>query len=156
MSHLALADARGAHTASPPHAGAKAILSTSTTQRQPHAEAGSRRAQVCVTITHLDGLVLMRSAFHCSMQHRSAVICGHSRSWKAPPRPPRSTPSSTSLPPAPRTRGPPRQRQGAAPLTLARTAPPRPLQHPSPPPCFPRINPGKTRPQSCCVARCWE
>ncbi|WP_223855170.1 pyridoxamine 5'-phosphate oxidase family protein, partial [Ralstonia solanacearum] len=103
MSHLALADARGAHTASPPHAGAKAILSTSTTQRQPHAEAGSRRAQVCVTITHLDGLVLMRSAFHCSMQHRSAVICGHSRSWKAPPRPPRSTPSSTSLPPAPRT-----------------------------------------------------
>ncbi|WP_164490519.1 pyridoxamine 5'-phosphate oxidase family protein [Ralstonia solanacearum] len=124
MSHLALADARGAHTASPPHAGAKAILSTSTTQRQPHAEAGSRRAQVCVTITHLDGLVLMRSAFHCSMQHRSAVICGHSRSWKAPPRPPRSTPSSTSLPLAPHTRGPPRQRQGAAPLTLARTAPP--------------------------------
>jgi nitroimidazol reductase NimA-like FMN-containing flavoprotein (pyridoxamine 5'-phosphate oxidase superfamily) len=32
--------------------------------------------QVCVTITHLDGLVLARSAFHHSMNYRSAIIYG--------------------------------------------------------------------------------
>jgi len=38
-----------------------------------------RRAQVCVTVTHLDGLVLARSAFHHSMNYRSAVIRGQAR-----------------------------------------------------------------------------
>jgi hypothetical protein len=33
-------------------------------------------AQVCVTVTHLDGLVLARSAFHHSMNYRSAIIYG--------------------------------------------------------------------------------
>lgn len=33
-------------------------------------------AQVCVTVTHLDGLVLARSAFHHSMNYRSAMIYG--------------------------------------------------------------------------------
>ena len=48
-----------------------------------HGSNGSRMlqlagsgAQVCVTITHLDGLVLARSAFHHSMNYRSAVIYG--------------------------------------------------------------------------------
>jgi nitroimidazol reductase NimA-like FMN-containing flavoprotein (pyridoxamine 5'-phosphate oxidase superfamily) len=36
----------------------------------------ARGAQLCVTITHLDGLVLARSAFHHSMNYRSAVIYG--------------------------------------------------------------------------------
>ena len=31
---------------------------------------------VCVTVTHLDGLVLARSSFHHSMNYRSAVIFG--------------------------------------------------------------------------------
>ena len=31
---------------------------------------------VCVTVTHLDGLVLARSAFHHSMNYRSAVVFG--------------------------------------------------------------------------------
>ena len=31
-------------------------------------------AQVCVTITHLDGLVLARTAFNHSMNYRSAMI----------------------------------------------------------------------------------
>jgi uncharacterized protein len=31
---------------------------------------------VCVTVTHLDGLVLARSAFHYSVNYRSAVIFG--------------------------------------------------------------------------------
>ncbi|WP_179404467.1 pyridoxamine 5'-phosphate oxidase family protein [Burkholderia guangdongensis] len=48
-----------------------------------HGSNGSRMlklaatgAQICVTITHLDGLVLARSAFHHSMNYRSAVIYG--------------------------------------------------------------------------------
>ncbi|PMS38360.1 hypothetical protein B0G57_12255 [Trinickia symbiotica] len=48
-----------------------------------HGSNGSRMlklvaagAQVCATITHLDGLVLARSAFHHSMNYRSAVIYG--------------------------------------------------------------------------------
>lgn len=48
-----------------------------------HGSNGSRmlklaasRAQVCVTITHLDGLVLARAAFNHSMNYRSAVIYG--------------------------------------------------------------------------------
>jgi nitroimidazol reductase NimA-like FMN-containing flavoprotein (pyridoxamine 5'-phosphate oxidase superfamily) len=31
---------------------------------------------VCVTVTHIDGLVLARSAFHHSMNYRSAVVLG--------------------------------------------------------------------------------
>ncbi len=36
----------------------------------------SRGTQACVAITHLDGLVLARSAFNHSMNYRSAVIYG--------------------------------------------------------------------------------
>jgi nitroimidazol reductase NimA-like FMN-containing flavoprotein (pyridoxamine 5'-phosphate oxidase superfamily) len=35
--------------------------------------------QVCVTVTHLDGLVCARAAFHHSMNYRSAVIFGTAR-----------------------------------------------------------------------------
>lgn len=48
-----------------------------------HGSNGSRMlkvaaagTQVCVTITHIDGLVLARSAFNHSMNYRSAVIYG--------------------------------------------------------------------------------
>ncbi|GLU31089.1 pyridoxamine 5'-phosphate oxidase family protein [Trinickia caryophylli] len=48
-----------------------------------HGSNGSRMlklaatgAQVCVTVTHLDGLVLARSAFNHSMNYRSATIYG--------------------------------------------------------------------------------
>lgn len=48
-----------------------------------HGSTGSRTmrlmaagAPVCVTITHLDGLVLARSAFNSSMNYRSAMILG--------------------------------------------------------------------------------
>lgn len=34
---------------------------------------------ICVTVTHADGLVLARSAFHHSMNYRSAVIFGRPR-----------------------------------------------------------------------------
>ncbi len=36
-------------------------------------------APVCATVTHLDGLVLARSAFHSSMNYRSAVVHGRAR-----------------------------------------------------------------------------
>ncbi len=35
--------------------------------------------QVCATVTHLDGLVLARSAFHSSMNYRSAAVHGVAR-----------------------------------------------------------------------------
>ncbi len=35
--------------------------------------------EVCVTVTELDGLVLARSAFHHSMNYRSAVVLGRAR-----------------------------------------------------------------------------
>ena len=38
--------------------------------------AMSSGAQVCVTVTLLDGLVLARSAFHHSMNYRSVVVLG--------------------------------------------------------------------------------
>lgn len=38
-----------------------------------------RGADVCVTVTLLDGLVLARSAFHHSMNYRSVVIFGRAR-----------------------------------------------------------------------------
>src|ERR1700676_3623383 len=34
---------------------------------------------VCATVTHLDGLVLARSAFHSSMNYRSASVHGVAR-----------------------------------------------------------------------------
>jgi nitroimidazol reductase NimA-like FMN-containing flavoprotein (pyridoxamine 5'-phosphate oxidase superfamily) len=33
-------------------------------------------AEVCVTVTHLDGVVVARSVFHSSMNYRSAVVIG--------------------------------------------------------------------------------
>jgi nitroimidazol reductase NimA-like FMN-containing flavoprotein (pyridoxamine 5'-phosphate oxidase superfamily) len=36
----------------------------------------ARSAEVCLTVTHLDGLVLTRSAFHHSANYRSAMLFG--------------------------------------------------------------------------------
>lgn len=51
-----------------------------------HGSAASRMlkalsadAPVCVTVTHVDGLVLARSAFHHSVNYRSVVILGTAR-----------------------------------------------------------------------------
>jgi nitroimidazol reductase NimA-like FMN-containing flavoprotein (pyridoxamine 5'-phosphate oxidase superfamily) len=44
-----------------------------------HGSTGAtslRADEVCVTVTHLDGLVLARSVFHHSMNYRSAMIYG--------------------------------------------------------------------------------
>lgn len=39
----------------------------------------AQRRTVCVTVTELDGLVAARSAFHHSMNYRSAVVIGEAR-----------------------------------------------------------------------------
>lgn len=39
----------------------------------------------CVTVTHLDGLVLARSAFHSSMNYRSVMVFGTARLVTDPP-----------------------------------------------------------------------
>src|SRR5688572_15130380 len=51
-----------------------------------HGSAASRMVRqlaagvdVCVTVTIVDGLVLARSAFHHSMNYRSAVVLGRAR-----------------------------------------------------------------------------
>ena len=44
----------------------------------------SAGAEVCVTITLLDGLVLARSAFHHSMNYRSVVLLGEARKVEDP------------------------------------------------------------------------
>jgi len=41
-------------------------------------------SEICVTVTHLDGLVLARSVFHHSMNYRSAVIYGLPRLVTSP------------------------------------------------------------------------
>jgi nitroimidazol reductase NimA-like FMN-containing flavoprotein (pyridoxamine 5'-phosphate oxidase superfamily) len=38
-----------------------------------------RQGQICVTVTHVDGIVLARSAFHHSINYRSAMIYGTPR-----------------------------------------------------------------------------
>ncbi len=43
------------------------------------ALAAAPDQDVCVTVTHVDGLVLARSAFHHSMNYRSAVVIGRAR-----------------------------------------------------------------------------
>jgi nitroimidazol reductase NimA-like FMN-containing flavoprotein (pyridoxamine 5'-phosphate oxidase superfamily) len=76
VCHLAFADEHGVHCI--PTAcwreGDHLYIHGSNGSRMLKLAASG--AQVCVTITHLDGLVLARSAFHHSMNYRSAVIYG--------------------------------------------------------------------------------
>ncbi|GAA2726157.1 pyridoxamine 5'-phosphate oxidase family protein [Actinocorallia aurantiaca] len=48
-----------------------------------HGSTGARSlrtdGEICVTVTHLDGIVLARSAMHHSMNYRSAVVYGTPR-----------------------------------------------------------------------------
>lgn len=54
--------------------GDKILLHGASTSRLlKHVGAGH---DICITVTHLDGLVLARSVFHHSMNYRSAVLFG--------------------------------------------------------------------------------
>jgi nitroimidazol reductase NimA-like FMN-containing flavoprotein (pyridoxamine 5'-phosphate oxidase superfamily) len=59
-----------------PDRGGTLYLHGSVAARSLVAAGG---VDVCVTVTQLDGLVLARSAFHHSMNYRSAVIHGRAR-----------------------------------------------------------------------------
>lgn len=48
----------------------------STSRLMRHAASG---APLCITVTHVDGLVLARSVFHHSANYRSAVLFGQGR-----------------------------------------------------------------------------
>ncbi|MYM28895.1 pyridoxamine 5'-phosphate oxidase family protein [Duganella sp. CY15W] len=75
VCHIAFSDARGAH-----------CIPTACWRQGDHlyihGSNGSRMLkrlmddECCVTITHLDGLVLARSAFNHSMNYRSAMVYG--------------------------------------------------------------------------------
>jgi len=43
------------------------------------AKAMGKGIPICITVTHLDGLVLARSAFHSSVNYRSVVVHGHAK-----------------------------------------------------------------------------
>ncbi len=76
VCHIAFADAQGTHNI--PTAcwriGAHLYIHGSNGGRLLKLLAGGTPA--CVAITHMDGLVLARSAFNHSMNYRSAVIYG--------------------------------------------------------------------------------
>jgi nitroimidazol reductase NimA-like FMN-containing flavoprotein (pyridoxamine 5'-phosphate oxidase superfamily) len=76
LCHVAFADAHGVHCI--PTAcwreGDHLYIHGSNGSRMLRALA--KGEQACVTITHLDGLVLARSAFHHSMNYRSVVVYG--------------------------------------------------------------------------------
>jgi uncharacterized protein len=48
--------------------------------------AAAEGAELCVTVTHLDGLVLARSAFHHSVNYRSVVVFGRAVAVTDPQR----------------------------------------------------------------------
>src|SRR4051794_4417299 len=67
-----------------------------------HGSAASRAvralragAEACLEVTHLDGLVLARSAFHHSINYRSAVLYGTLRAVEDPEERPRALGAST-------------------------------------------------------------
>jgi len=57
--------------------GERLLLHGSAASRLLDALAGG--APVCVTVTHLDGLVLARSGFSSSMNYRSVMVLGRAR-----------------------------------------------------------------------------
>lgn len=76
ICHVAFADSQGVHcipTACWREGEHLYIHGSNGSRMLQHAASG---AQVCVSITHLDGLVFARAAFHHSMNYRSAVIYG--------------------------------------------------------------------------------
>jgi nitroimidazol reductase NimA-like FMN-containing flavoprotein (pyridoxamine 5'-phosphate oxidase superfamily) len=64
--------------------GDRLLLHGSSASRLLKAIASG--ADVCVTVTHIDGLVMARSAFHHSMNYRSVVILGRGRTIEEPAR----------------------------------------------------------------------
>lgn len=62
--------------------GQRLLLHGSVVSRVMNRAAEGLR--LCVTVTHLDGLVLARSAFHSSMNYRSVMVFGTARELSDP------------------------------------------------------------------------
>lgn len=58
-------------------AGDRVYIHGSTASRM--VRTLSQGVEVCLTVTHVDGFVLARSAFHHSVNYRSAVVLGRAR-----------------------------------------------------------------------------
>ncbi|MBY8882341.1 pyridoxamine 5'-phosphate oxidase family protein [Actinacidiphila acidipaludis] len=56
--------------------GERLYVHGSTGSRPARAAAGGDGLAVCLTVTHVDGLVLAKSAFHHSINYRSVVVHG--------------------------------------------------------------------------------
>jgi len=75
LCHIAFSDSKGAHCI-------PTVCWRESDHLYIHGSNGSRMVkhllenECCVTITHVDGLVLARSAFNHSMNYRSAMIYG--------------------------------------------------------------------------------
>ena len=78
VCHVGLSTEEGPVVIPTTHArhGDQSVLHGSPASRLLRGAAGEG-TPVCVTVTLLDGLVLARSAFHHSVNYRSAVIFGH-------------------------------------------------------------------------------
>ena len=76
LCHLAFSDDRGTHCIPMACWREDAYLYIHGSNGSRLIKLAASGAQVCVTVTHLDGLVLARSAFNHSMNYRSAVIYG--------------------------------------------------------------------------------
>lgn len=59
--------------------GERLYVHGSTGSRPLRSAGGDGGLPVCLTVTHLDGLVLARSAFHHSVNYRSVVVHGTAR-----------------------------------------------------------------------------
>jgi nitroimidazol reductase NimA-like FMN-containing flavoprotein (pyridoxamine 5'-phosphate oxidase superfamily) len=59
--------------------GERLYVHGSTGSRPLRASGGDGGLPVCLTVTHVDGLVLARSAFHHSVNYRSVVVHGTAR-----------------------------------------------------------------------------
>ncbi|MGI4861900.1 MAG: pyridoxamine 5'-phosphate oxidase family protein [Janthinobacterium lividum] len=76
LCHLAFSDARGTHCIPMASWRIDDHLYLHGSNGSQLLKAAAAGVQVCATVTHLDGLVLARSAFHHSMNYRSAVMVG--------------------------------------------------------------------------------
>ncbi len=76
LCHIAFADASGTHNIPTACWREGEYLYVHGSNGARMMKVLARGAQVCVAITHIDGLVLARTAFNHSMNYRSAMIYG--------------------------------------------------------------------------------